>query len=80
VIELSGPNKSIVPFIACGDLSQYDSDKTYQLDDAADSLPPIQSPIAPPYKTACSLKQGLIQAMNNLSVANTTILEQNNPS
>lgn len=26
-----GPNRCIVPFIACGDLSGFDSDKTYPL-------------------------------------------------
>ena len=29
--ELEGINRVIVPFIACGDLSAYDSDKSYPL-------------------------------------------------
>ena len=29
--SLEGPNRFIVPFLACGDLSAYDSDKTYPL-------------------------------------------------
>lgn len=29
--ELEGINRIVVPFIACGDLSAYDSDKTYPL-------------------------------------------------
>ena len=29
--ELTGVNRVIVPFLACGDLSGYDSDKTYPL-------------------------------------------------
>ncbi|KAG8546990.1 hypothetical protein GDO81_029353 [Engystomops pustulosus] len=29
--QLEGPNRVIVPFLACGDLSAYDSDKTYPL-------------------------------------------------
>ncbi|XP_069785269.1 tRNA (cytidine(32)/guanosine(34)-2'-O)-methyltransferase isoform X3 [Narcine bancroftii] len=29
--QLAGPNRIIVPFLACGDLSAYDSDKTYPL-------------------------------------------------
>ena len=30
--ELSGVNRVIVPFLACGDLSAYDSDMTYPLE------------------------------------------------
>jgi len=30
--ELSGVNRIIVPFLACGDLSAYDSDMTYPLE------------------------------------------------
>ena len=30
--QLNGPNRAIVPFIACGDLSGFDSDKTYSLE------------------------------------------------
>ena len=29
--QLEGHNRFIVPFLACGDLSAYDSDKTYSL-------------------------------------------------
>lgn len=29
--NLEGPNRIIVPFLACGDLSGFDSDKTYPL-------------------------------------------------
>ena len=29
--NLEGPNRLIVPFLACGDLSGFDSDKTYPL-------------------------------------------------
>ena len=29
--SLEGPNRVIVPFLACGDLSGFDSDKTYPL-------------------------------------------------
>merc|ERR1711944_388860 len=31
--SLTGVNRIIVPFLACGDLSAYDSDKTYSLMD-----------------------------------------------
>jgi len=30
--QLEGVNRIIVPFLACGDLSAYDSDKTYPLE------------------------------------------------
>lgn len=30
--NLVGPNRTIVPFLACGDLSAFDSDQTYPLD------------------------------------------------
>ena len=32
VAELNGINKPLVPFIACGDLSGWDSDRVYPLD------------------------------------------------
>ncbi|KAK4195198.1 FtsJ-like methyltransferase-domain-containing protein [Triangularia verruculosa] len=50
-------NRWIAPFIACGDLSAFDSDASYKL--AADhvSLPPVQPPTAPPYKRAIELRR-----------------------
>lgn len=50
-------SRLIIPFVACGDLSGWDADRSYSLEPAADgkgyvSLPPVQPPIAPPYKTA----------------------------
>ncbi|KAK0742349.1 FtsJ-like methyltransferase-domain-containing protein [Apiosordaria backusii] len=58
--DLSGSdnkNRWIAPFIACGDLSAFDSDASYKL--AADhvSLPPVQPPTAPPYKRAIELRR-----------------------
>ncbi|RIB01016.1 FtsJ-like methyltransferase-domain-containing protein [Gigaspora rosea] len=53
--ELLGPNRVIVPFIACGDLSGFDSDMTYPLEKK--SLDPLQPPISAPYRTAINLKQ-----------------------
>ncbi|PKC07925.1 FtsJ-domain-containing protein [Rhizophagus irregularis] len=50
--ELLGPNRVIVPFIACGDLSGFDSDMTYPLE-----AYPLQPPISAPYLTAITLKQ-----------------------
>lgn len=62
---LEGPNKVYIPFLACGDLSGYDSDRSYPLPKDADgsyqSLDPVQPPIAPPYKTALQLKKASTQ-------------------
>ncbi|XP_060619109.2 tRNA (cytidine(32)/guanosine(34)-2'-O)-methyltransferase [Anolis sagrei] len=59
--QLEGPNRVIVPFLACGDLSAYDSDRTYplQLDPEKEYTytPPTQPPIRPPYEEACFLKK-----------------------
>ncbi|XP_077777306.1 tRNA (cytidine(32)/guanosine(34)-2'-O)-methyltransferase isoform X3 [Podarcis muralis] len=59
--QLEGPNRVIVPFLACGDLSAYDSDRTYplQLDPEKKYtyVPPTQPPICPPYEEACFLKK-----------------------
>ena len=58
---LEGPNKVYIPFLACGDLSGYDSDRSYPLPSTEGgsyrSLDPIQPPIAPPYKTALEMKK-----------------------
>ncbi|QSL66280.1 hypothetical protein MERGE_000658 [Pneumocystis wakefieldiae] len=50
---------SIVPFVACGNLSLYDSEATYFSDNDKNykSLDPVQSPIAPPYKKAIEMKR-----------------------
>ena len=59
--SLTGPNRLIVPFLACGDLSAYDSDKTYPLMDIDGQKyvyrEPTQKPIDPPYKTALAMKR-----------------------
>jgi len=55
----------IAPFIACGDLSEFDSDATYALPDVDEfgqkwkSKDPIQPPTAPPYKTALEMRRQL---------------------
>ncbi|KAF3095853.1 hypothetical protein TWF102_006850 [Orbilia oligospora] len=55
----------IAPFVACGDLSEWDSDATYQLPDTDEngvkrvSIDPIQPPTAPPYKTAIEMRRKL---------------------
>ncbi|KAG8447309.1 hypothetical protein GDO86_014684 [Hymenochirus boettgeri] len=64
--QLEGPNRVIVPFLACGDLSAYDSDRTYPLKLDADKeysyVPPTQPPICPPYQEACFLKKNNLLA------------------
>ncbi|KAI5467682.1 FtsJ-like methyltransferase-domain-containing protein [Mariannaea sp. PMI_226] len=49
----------IAPFIACGDLSAFDSDASYQLPEDYVSLDPVQPPIAPPYKRAIEMRAAL---------------------
>ncbi|OII70758.1 methylase [Cryptosporidium ubiquitum] len=46
--SLSIPDPLTVPFISCGDLSEYDPDKTYEAE-YSNSLEPIQPPINAPY-------------------------------
>ncbi|XP_069503653.1 tRNA (cytidine(32)/guanosine(34)-2'-O)-methyltransferase [Ambystoma mexicanum] len=64
--QLEGPNRVIVPFLACGDLSAYDSDQTYplQLEPGKEYtyVPPTQPPIHPPYQEACFLKKNNLLA------------------
>ncbi|XP_053824201.1 putative tRNA (cytidine(32)/guanosine(34)-2'-O)-methyltransferase isoform X1 [Vidua chalybeata] len=59
---LSGPSRVLVPFVACGDLSAFDPDRSYplQLDPARpySFVPPPAPPIAPPYARACRLRRG----------------------
>lgn len=47
----------IAPFIACGDLSAFDSDASYRLPPGHVSLDPIQPPTAPPYKRALEMRK-----------------------
>ena len=59
--QFIGPNRYIVPFLACGDLSAYDSDKSYPLnlgDTKYEYHEPTQKPIDPPYKTAIAKRRG----------------------
>lgn len=74
---LEGVNKVYIPFLACGDLSGYDSDRSYPLPKSGDgtyyqSLDPVQPPIAPPYKRALEIKkaqcQGLAPHLEKLSL------------
>lgn len=62
--EKVGPNREIVPFVACGDLSGFDSDKTYPLDLSIEGIEysyvrqdPVAPPTNPPYKEALNLRR-----------------------
>ncbi|KAF9598813.1 hypothetical protein IFM89_031481 [Coptis chinensis] len=67
---LEGPNKVYIPFLACGDLSGFDSDRSYPLPKVADgtyqSLDPVQPPIAPPYKRALEMKKASSHGVSEL--------------
>jgi tRNA (cytidine32/guanosine34-2'-O)-methyltransferase len=55
--EEEGGKRWIAPFLACGDLSAYDSDATYQLPKDRVSLDPVQPPTAPPYRRALEMRK-----------------------
>lgn len=71
--QLEGPNRTIVPFLACGDLSAFDSDRTYPLQlDAGKQYqytPPTQPPIRPPYQEACHLKKNNLLSREDAAAA-----------
>ena len=46
----------IAPFLACKNLSLFDSDASYRLPKNKVTLDPVQSPKAPPYKQALELR------------------------
>ncbi|KAK4324782.1 hypothetical protein Pmani_004591 [Petrolisthes manimaculis] len=58
--DLEGVNRTIVPFLACGDLSAYDADKTYPLQMEGQASyryhTPTQPPISPAYSIALTHK------------------------
>ena len=45
----NGVNRSILPFLACGDVSGFDSDRSYPLSEEHVRLDPVQGPIDPPF-------------------------------
>ena len=51
------PSRWIAPFLACGDLSGFDSDATYKLPKDREVLDPIQPPTAPPYRRALEMRK-----------------------
>lgn len=80
--QLIGPNRVIVPFLACGDLSAFDSDKTYPLNlDGKDYVyhDPVQSPIHPPYEQAVALKKKGGLAKLTSHVKSLSVSDGNSP-
>lgn len=70
--QLVGPNRLVVPFNSCGDLSAYDSDTTLPL-----QLPghgeyhyhePVQAPLSPPYREAIQLTRNLQLGQADISL------------
>lgn len=51
-------------FIACGDLSSWDSDASYALPEGYVSLDPVQPPTAPPYKRVLEMKREMGGSLN----------------
>jgi tRNA (cytidine32/guanosine34-2'-O)-methyltransferase len=47
----------IPAFVACGDLSAWDSDASYALPEGYVTLDPVQPPTAPPYKKALEMRK-----------------------
>ena len=58
---LEGVNRVVVPFVVCGDLNCFDSDKNYSLDELKDreykQMDATQAPIHPPYEAALKMKR-----------------------
>lgn len=55
---LSEVNRTIVPFVAAGDLSGFDADMSYSVDADEAGLAPVAPPVAPPYALALEKKRG----------------------
>ncbi|GMH39404.1 hypothetical protein BSKO_07302 [Bryopsis sp. KO-2023] len=50
--------RQLVPFMACGDLSGWDADRNYDLEEGKEILDPVQPPTDPAYKEAIKLEKG----------------------
>ncbi|KAJ5835817.1 Ribosomal RNA large subunit methyltransferase E [Penicillium robsamsonii] len=64
-------NRWIPSFIACGDLSAWDSDASYTLPPDYVNLDPIQPPTAPPYRRALELRKEKGGAYGKTKYGNT---------
>lgn len=71
--EFLGLNRAIVPFVACGDLSGLDADRSYPLTEPSTAVasgddsgspaeytyhPPVQAPIKPAYEAYLAARRG----------------------
>eukprot|EP01116_Phalansterium_solitarium_P005964 TRINITY_DN18288_c0_g1_i1.p1 TRINITY_DN18288_c0_g1~~TRINITY_DN18288_c0_g1_i1.p1 ORF type:complete len:467 (+),score=160.08 TRINITY_DN18288_c0_g1_i1:27-1403(+) len=59
-VPTTGANSIVVPFLVCGDLVGFDSDRNYTTEELGPdykTLDPIQKPIKPPYEYAVKLKR-----------------------
>jgi tRNA (cytidine32/guanosine34-2'-O)-methyltransferase len=54
-IQNSASTRLCVPFLACGDLSGWDADMSYDLQEGYVTLAPVQPPTAPAYKSALEM-------------------------
>ncbi|CAH8611690.1 unnamed protein product [Heterobilharzia americana] len=64
--EVNPTQETLLPFIACGDLSGFDSDVTYALDPEHVVMPPVQVPVDPAYSEVCR-RNRLNQSHNIIS-------------
>jgi tRNA (cytidine32/guanosine34-2'-O)-methyltransferase len=55
---LSEVNRTVVPFVAAGDLSGFDADMSYSVDAGEEGLAPVAPPVAPPYAAALEKLRG----------------------
>lgn len=60
--SLDAAVRQSVPFVACGDLSGWDADQSYDLDAGYVPLPPVQPPTAPAYAEAHARQRSAAQA------------------
>lgn len=79
MVNITLLNRVIVPFLACGDLSAYDSDRTYPLGEDYTYTPPTQAPINPPYKKALEMKRAESQAAKPVAVVTPQGREEAGP-
>jgi len=56
-LELDPKSRCIVPFMACGDLDGWDSDRSYSLDENYKYTEPVRPPTEPAYKEALDKKR-----------------------
>ena len=68
--QILGPCSFIVPFVACGNLSGFDSDKSYPLqlegeDEEYVFREPVQPPIRPNYHSFQQLKNNDVAVTND---------------